>query len=143
MSARNAEPDLNSARILLKRVQRHSTLFRALRRGYPWFSRPECPGACVLDEARPAGGTAKTVAVWGLTCLHRTYIIMHMRTTLNIDDALLRDAQRLSGIREKTALIHHALQMLIARESAKRLAALGGTERRLKPIPRRRPWTDR
>jgi len=66
-----------------------------------------------------------------------------MRTTLNIDDALLRDAQRLSGIREKTALIHHALQMLIARESAKRLAALGGTERRLKPIPRRRPWTDR
>ena len=46
---------------------------------------------------------------------------------------------RLSGIREKTALLHAGLEALIARESARRLAALGGTERKLGPIPRRRP----
>lgn len=63
---------------------------------------------------------------------------MHMRTTLNIDDDLLREAQALSGIREKTATVHAALEALIARESARRLAALGGTERHLGPIRRRR-----
>lgn len=63
---------------------------------------------------------------------------MHMRTTLNIDDDLLREAQELSGIREKTATVHAALEALIARESARRLAALGGTERQLSPIRRRR-----
>lgn len=61
-----------------------------------------------------------------------------MRTTLNIDDALIAEAQRLTGIEERTALIHEGLRVLIARESAKRLAALGGTEPRLRPIPRRR-----
>jgi Arc/MetJ family transcription regulator len=63
---------------------------------------------------------------------------MHMRTTLIIDDELLAKAQELSGLREKTAVLHAGLQALIARESARRLAALGGTERALKPIPRRR-----
>jgi Arc/MetJ family transcription regulator len=63
---------------------------------------------------------------------------MHMRTTLIIDDALLARAQELSGLQEKTAVLHAGLQALIAREHARRLAALGGTERRLKPIPRRR-----
>lgn len=61
-----------------------------------------------------------------------------MRTTLNIDDRLLDRAGRLSGIREKTALVRAGLEALIARESARRLAALGGTEKRLGPIPRRR-----
>jgi Arc/MetJ family transcription regulator len=61
-----------------------------------------------------------------------------MRTTLNIDDALLRQAARLTGVREKTALVRRGLEALIARESAGRLAALGGTEKALKPIPRRR-----
>jgi Arc/MetJ family transcription regulator len=68
---------------------------------------------------------------------------MHMRTTLIIDDTLLARAQELSGLREKTAVLHAGLQALIARESARRLAALGGTERRLKPIPRRRTRTAR
>jgi Arc/MetJ family transcription regulator len=68
---------------------------------------------------------------------------MHMRTTLIIDDALLARAQELSGLQEKTAVLHAGLQALIARESARRLAALGGTERRLKPIPRRRVRTAR
>ena len=63
---------------------------------------------------------------------------MHMRTTLNIDDALLRQAARLTGVREKTALVRRGLEALIARESAGRLAALGGTEKALRPIPRRR-----
>ena len=61
-----------------------------------------------------------------------------MRTTLNIDDALLRRATRLSGLREKTAVVRAGLEALVARESAKRLAALGGSERALRPIPRRR-----
>jgi Arc/MetJ family transcription regulator len=62
-----------------------------------------------------------------------------MRTTLIIDDALLAKAQELSGLREKTAVLHAGLHALIARESARRLSALGGTEGGLKPIPRRRP----
>jgi Arc/MetJ family transcription regulator len=66
-----------------------------------------------------------------------------MRTTLIIDDALLAKAQELSGIKEKTAVLHAGLQALIARENARRLAALGGTERRLKPIRRRRAPTAR
>ncbi len=64
---------------------------------------------------------------------------MHMRTTLNIEDALLKKAERLTGISEKTALVHRGLRALIAQESAKRLATLGGTEPGLARIPRRRP----
>jgi Arc/MetJ family transcription regulator len=73
-----------------------------------------------------------------LTNLHESTILMHMRTTLIIDDKLLAKAQELSGLREKTAVLHAGLHALIARESARRLAALGGTERGLKPVPRRR-----
>lgn len=61
-----------------------------------------------------------------------------MRTTVNLDDALLEDARRLSGIDERTALLHEALRALIARESARRLARLGGTEPRIRDVPRRR-----
>jgi hypothetical protein len=61
-----------------------------------------------------------------------------MRTTLNIDDKTLEKAARLTGIREKTALVKLGLDTLIARESAKRLAKLGATEKRLRPVPRRR-----
>jgi Arc/MetJ family transcription regulator len=63
---------------------------------------------------------------------------MHMRTTLNIDDNLLREAARLTGISEKTSLVRRGLEALIALESARRLAALGGTEKELRPIRRRR-----
>jgi Arc/MetJ family transcription regulator len=63
---------------------------------------------------------------------------MHMRTTLNIDDELLARAAELTGVDEKTALVRLGLQALIARESGRRLAALGGSERKLKSIPRRR-----
>jgi len=61
-----------------------------------------------------------------------------MRTTLNIDDTILKKASQLTGISEKTALVRMGLEALIALESSKRLAALGGTERQLKDIPRRR-----
>jgi Arc/MetJ family transcription regulator len=61
-----------------------------------------------------------------------------MRTTLNIEDALLRQAARLTGISEKTTLVRLGLEALIARESARRLAQLGGTEKRLTRIRRRR-----
>ena len=63
---------------------------------------------------------------------------MHMRTTLILDEKLLADARRLSGLKEKTAVVHAGLRALISRESARRLAALGGTERGLRPVPRRR-----
>ena len=68
---------------------------------------------------------------------------MHMRTTLNLDDQLLEEATRLSGLREKTAVVHAGLEALIAHASARRLVALGGTERRLRAVPRRRPRTRR
>ena len=68
---------------------------------------------------------------------------MHMRTTLNIDDSLLQSAARMTGIREKTALVRAGLEALIARESAKRLAALGGTMPGLRPVRRRKTTRDR
>ena len=61
-----------------------------------------------------------------------------MRTTLNIDDSLIKRASILTGIKEKTSLVRLGLEALVARESSKRLAKLGGTEKNLKMIPRRR-----
>ena len=61
-----------------------------------------------------------------------------MRTTINIDDALLAEAARLTGVEEKTSLVRLGLKALIARESARRLAALGGTEKKLAATRRRR-----
>lgn len=55
-----------------------------------------------------------------------------MRTTIDLDDALIRQAQRVTGLQERTALIHEALRALIARESARRLARLGGSDSRAK-----------
>jgi len=60
-----------------------------------------------------------------------------MRTTLNIDDELIMKAGQMTGIKEKTALVRLGLEALIARESSRRLAILGGTEKELR-IPRRR-----
>lgn len=61
-----------------------------------------------------------------------------MRTTLNIADELMQKAEKLTGIKEKTAIVKLGLEALIARESSKRLAQLGGTEKKLKSIPRRK-----
>jgi Arc/MetJ family transcription regulator len=61
-----------------------------------------------------------------------------MRTTIALDDDLLRVAQEFTGVAEKTTLIREALKALIEREGARRLASLGGTMPELKRIPRRR-----
>ena len=61
-----------------------------------------------------------------------------MRTTLNIEDKLIDRASRLTGINEKTALVRMGLEALISMESGKRLAKLGGTEKKLTMIPRRK-----
>ena len=63
---------------------------------------------------------------------------MHMRTTIIIDDKLLEEASKLTGVKEKTSLVRLGLEAIIALESSKRLARLGGTEKNLRPIPRRR-----
>ncbi|MGB6068340.1 MAG: type II toxin-antitoxin system VapB family antitoxin [Desulfomonilaceae bacterium] len=61
-----------------------------------------------------------------------------MKVTLNIDDDLLKKASNLTGVKEKASLVRMGLEALIARESARRLANLGGTEKDLRSIPRRR-----
>ena len=60
-----------------------------------------------------------------------------MRVTLSIDDDLLAKAQRVSGLKERAALVREGLEALIERESARRLARLGGTEPQLRRVPRR------
>lgn len=62
-----------------------------------------------------------------------------MRTTVTIDDELLADAVEFTGIEEKSVLINRALEALVQREAARRLARMGGTQPGLKYIPRRRP----
>jgi len=61
-----------------------------------------------------------------------------MRTTLNIDDQILEKASLLTGVKEKTSLVRLGLEALIALESSKRLAKLGGSEKDVQDIPRRR-----
>ena len=61
-----------------------------------------------------------------------------MRTTLNIDEDLLKRAARLTSVTEKTSLVRLGLEALISFESARRLARLGGKQRKLRPIRRRR-----
>jgi Arc/MetJ family transcription regulator len=73
----------------------------------------------------------------GLTDAYEAATMMHMRTTLILDDELLERARSLSGLAEKTAVVHAGLRALITQQSAQRLAALGGTDRRAR-APRRR-----
>lgn len=62
-----------------------------------------------------------------------------MRTTLALDDDLIERAQAFTGLKEKSSLVREALKALIERESARRLARLGGSEPALAPVPRRQP----
>ncbi len=64
-----------------------------------------------------------------------------MRTTVNLDDELIEEARRITGVKGRTALIHEGLRALVERESARRLARLGGSEPELQPVYRRRPET--
>lgn len=61
-----------------------------------------------------------------------------MRTTIALDDELVSKAQSLTGLKEKSSLVHEALKALVSRESARRLALLGGSQPQLKAVPRRR-----
>jgi Arc/MetJ family transcription regulator len=61
-----------------------------------------------------------------------------VRTTINLDDELLAEAQRITGLEERTALLREALRALIERESARRLARLGGSEPHVRQVARRR-----
>ena len=61
-----------------------------------------------------------------------------MRTTVTLDDELLADAEKYTGIKEKTALLNASLKALVEREAARRLARLGGTEPQFQAPPRRR-----
>lgn len=61
-----------------------------------------------------------------------------MRTTLALDDELVRKAQEYTGVKEKTALVREALMALVQREAARRLAAMGGSVPDFHDIPRRR-----
>jgi Arc/MetJ family transcription regulator len=74
-------------------------------------------------------------------CYYRASLVEDhvMRTTLALDDELLAKAQAFTGLKEKSALVREALKALIERESARRLARLGGSERKLTTAPRRRP----
>jgi hypothetical protein len=65
-------------------------------------------------------------------------MLVHTRTTLILDENLLERASELTGIRRKTALVHAGLEALIAREAARRLAALAAAVPRLRAVPRRR-----
>jgi Arc/MetJ family transcription regulator len=64
---------------------------------------------------------------------------MNVRTTVNIDDELLKKAQKITGIKERAALLRAGLKALIEQASSKRLAALGGSEPQIRPVERRRP----
>ena len=89
-----------------------------------------------MSDTLPAGWDV-------LTHMHKSCILPHMRTTLVIDEALLEQARELSGIRQKTALVRAGLEALVAREAARRLAALAGAEPGARPVRRRRPGTTR
>jgi Arc/MetJ family transcription regulator len=64
-------------------------------------------------------------------------IFVCMRTTLNLDEKIFEKASKLTGIKEKTLLLHEGLKTLIERESARRLAMLGGSSPKVQSIPRR------
>lgn len=92
----------------------------------------------MVRRAPQRGETGAFAFPAALTNLYQSAILTRMKTTLNIDETLLKRAARLTGVSEKTSLVRLGLEALIALESARRLARLGGTERELRPIRRRR-----
>ncbi len=81
---------------------------------------------------------AKETIATTLDRADRPCSVVCMRTTLNLDEALLAEAADYAGLKEKTALLHEGLRALIQREAAARLAALGGTDRKAAAAPRRK-----
>ena len=97
--------------------------------------RDERPAIKLKHKVRPR---CLSFSVGCLTNASESTILICMKTTLNIDDKILAQAARLTGVEEKTSLVRMGLEALIARYSARRLAALGGSEPGAKRIPRRR-----
>lgn len=92
-------------------------------------------------QRSPCAVAMEAEVVYLVECPFNPYkqcMLVRMRTTLNIDDAILEQASRLTGVREKTKLVRMGLESLVERESSRRLAKLGGTEPKLKSVPRRR-----
>lgn len=97
-------------------------------------------GACrpLQLNCRGTGSVGSPLASRFDSYAHKKCILMHMRTTLIIDQNLLEHARQLTGIRKKTELVRAGLEALIAREAARRLAALGGADPGLRSVRRRR-----
>jgi len=135
----NTDLRLNLAAICPARNFAPNKLLRVCNR--PWPTGQNDTGRVRPRRADGCQGNEKPHLCCMSTPLTNAYaegILRCMRTTLNIDEAILSRASELTGVREKTALVRMGLEALIARASAARLAALGGTEKRLKPIPRRK-----
>lgn len=73
--------------------------------------------------------------------MYKMTILFHMKVTIHIDDDLLDEARKATGIQQKTSLIRAGLESLVAREAARRLAALGGCDPHAKLPRRRRPFS--
>jgi Arc/MetJ family transcription regulator len=84
-------------------------------------------------------GIGRIMAVVILDDADQSCRLICMRTTLNLNDALMEEAGRYTGVKEKTALLHEGLRALIQREAAARLAALGGKDPKAVSAPRRKP----
>jgi Arc/MetJ family transcription regulator len=102
----------------------------------PWWEEVGRRGISIVYRW-PTGPSR--VFLKALTYMHKMCIYIHMRTTININDEILKKASEITGIKEKTRLVRLGLEALIALESSKRLAKLGGTEKELNPISRRKP----
>ncbi len=98
-----------------------------------------CDADCTPRSPERDSAVLADLAAWVLPCMHLGCIRICMRTTLNIPDEALKRAAELMGVTEKTALVKMGLDALIARESSRRLAELGATEKDLLPVPRRHP----
>jgi Arc/MetJ family transcription regulator len=98
--------------------------------GYPPPHLQWCGCGCTVSAALEAASSGDIV----VPCME-----MILRTTLALDDDLVAKAQAFTGLKEKSSLVREALKALIERESARRLARLGGSETRLEVPPRRRP----
>jgi Arc/MetJ family transcription regulator len=94
--------------------------------------------SCSYIETGLYGHQKQHQMIYNMMLIINTPEVADMRTTVNIDDELLADAQRATGVTERATLLREGLKALIERESARRLAQLGATEKQLKPVPRRR-----
>ena len=136
-TGRSGKPATGGAGSTARKVAEHDAAGQEQDHGQE--KQQTAHGASSLVARNGGSGHAHPSLPLSLTYLHHTCIHICMRTTLNIDEPALRRAAELTGIREKTALVRLGLEALIARESAKRLALLGGTERRASAPRRRRP----